>query len=518
VSQELHWAEANATRGKNLQKIEKSPHPGLNLILERGGSKLQTLTVQTDGELLAAFAKSRDERAFEELVRRHAPMVFRSCCRLLGRDDAEDVAQAVFLVLAKKAGALTAHRCVGPWLHRVACCAAINQRNSQASRGLREQQVAQTGAQAPMHEHVERMDELRSLLDRELDALPEKYRQAIVLFHLQEQSLSDTAAALGCPEATAGTWLARGRELLRRRLAQRGRVVALSALLAFLSAEAGAADLPANFASKIAAAAAAGKILAISEGVLKTMWYAKFKLAAAVLTVVMGTGIGVVTVRTWGADSAPATQPVAPLTNKGVGISRAEEPAAPLFDADLAKNAEVIVRGVCTPIEFAGRGKGGWPQFTLAIKAVYKPREVTVQVNEKQALAPSGTITVVALDVPRQEATFYLNADPNYPKGYYLLVDNDLAKGVSHAGPLGKAESMMGVINIKAGQVEFTAKDGRVFTLPGAAERDFSKMDGQPVALNGKVETSNGKKVLKDVKILKTFPANEPQMDGDGGK
>ncbi len=96
----------------------------------------------TDAELLDRFATRRDEAAevaFEALVARHGPMVFRACRALL-RDprDAEDAFQATFLVLARKADRVGAGGPLGPWLHGVARRVALKARAASARRGSRE--------------------------------------------------------------------------------------------------------------------------------------------------------------------------------------------------------------------------------------------------------------------------------------------------------------------------------------------------------------------------------------------
>src|SRR4051812_6147487 len=80
-----------------------------------------------DHDLLERFVKHTDDAAFTALVERHGPMVLGVCRRALAdRADAEDVCQATFLVLARKAARIRKGTALGGWLHRVASCAAAN--------------------------------------------------------------------------------------------------------------------------------------------------------------------------------------------------------------------------------------------------------------------------------------------------------------------------------------------------------------------------------------------------------
>src|SRR5207248_4653019 len=129
----------------------------------------------TDGRLLAEFTSTGSPAAFEELVRRYNTLVAGVCRRILRTpQDAEDVAQAVFLTLAHKAGALRDLPSVAGWLHHVARDLARNALKSASRQRRREREAGQMKQDDPPDETG--WEELRPILDQELDALPEKYR------------------------------------------------------------------------------------------------------------------------------------------------------------------------------------------------------------------------------------------------------------------------------------------------------------------------------------------------------
>src|SRR5262245_54360358 len=97
----------------------------------------------TDGQLLERFVALRDETAFAELVDRHGPMVLAVCRRALGHSaDAEDAFQATFLVLLRKAAALTSRPVLGDWLYGVARRIALKARATAARRREKERAAA----------------------------------------------------------------------------------------------------------------------------------------------------------------------------------------------------------------------------------------------------------------------------------------------------------------------------------------------------------------------------------------
>src|SRR3954451_18529250 len=87
-----------------------------------------------DGELLGCFVERRDEAALAALAKRHGPMVWGVCRRLLGHQDAEDAFQATFIVLVRKAASIAHREAVGNWLYGVAHQTALQARRSVARR------------------------------------------------------------------------------------------------------------------------------------------------------------------------------------------------------------------------------------------------------------------------------------------------------------------------------------------------------------------------------------------------
>jgi RNA polymerase sigma factor (sigma-70 family) len=157
-------------------------------------------TCCADGQLLARFVSARDEAAFAVLVRRHGPMVYGVCRRVLGHaHDAEDAFQATFLVLVRKARSVVKYKSVGSWLCGVAYRTALEARSLNARRGAWQKQV-----EDPPHPVVEpdEPQDWRPLLDNELSHLPEKYRAAVVLCDLESQPRKEAARRLGIPEGT----------------------------------------------------------------------------------------------------------------------------------------------------------------------------------------------------------------------------------------------------------------------------------------------------------------------------
>jgi RNA polymerase sigma factor (sigma-70 family) len=248
----------------------------------------------SDGQLLDRVVRGpadAAEVAFAALVERHGPMVLRVCRQILGDPhDAEDASQATFLVLARKARSIRRADSVASWLYGVACRTAARAKALAARRRARERRGEEImGGLVDRGQTPETWPELHE----EIGRLPEKFRRAIVLCHLEGLSHQQAAQQLRCPVRTVQSRLARGRERLRAGLARRGIGPAGAALLAAPTPEAGATTLPVAWKQSTVEAAvrfAAGgpkaasvpaPVAALAEGVLRAMLLAKLKLAAA---------------------------------------------------------------------------------------------------------------------------------------------------------------------------------------------------------------------------------------------
>ena len=252
---------------------------------------------RTDGQLLGSFIDQKDEAAFEALVRRHAPMVFGVCRRVVGNHhDAEDAFQATFLVLARKASSVRPRERVANWLHGVALRTATKARATITKRWHREKQV--TEMPEPEAAQKDQWRDLQPLLDQELNGLPENYRLPILLCDLEGKTIKDAAQQLGWPQGSLAGRLARGRKRLAKRLASRGVVLSAGSLAAVVSQNVASAGVPTSLLSstvKAAAMIAAGqatvagvvpaKVAVLTEGVLKTMLLTKLKIVAVLLVV-----------------------------------------------------------------------------------------------------------------------------------------------------------------------------------------------------------------------------------------
>lgn len=236
----------------------------------------------SEDQLLARFVERQDPRAFEAIVNRHGPLVLTVCRQLLADpNDVDDAFQATFLVLIRKASSVRCSGSLASWLYGVAHRTAL--RLMQTSRPIRLlTDHVEAGASCPTLER-----EQTRLLHEEIDRLPEKYRQPIVLCYFEGLTHDDAATRLRWPVGTVRGRLARARDRLRDRLDRRG--VSLSSALpgAFDRVHGASAVLPESLLRSTATLLEHNVSLRVSsivQGVILTMLVNKLKWTLLALT------------------------------------------------------------------------------------------------------------------------------------------------------------------------------------------------------------------------------------------
>jgi RNA polymerase sigma factor (sigma-70 family) len=302
-----------------------------NIVLAGGETDL------TDGQLLDCFIDGHEEAALAGLARRHGPMVWGVCRRILrSHHDAEDAFQATFLVLVRRAESIVPREMVANWLHGVARQTALKARAMMAKRQARERRLSDV----PEPEAVREQDCWAHLptLDQQLSRLPGKYRAAIIFCNLEGKTRKEAARQPKIPEGTLSSRLTTAKALLAKRLARHGLTLSAGGLAALFSEGAAPACVPSALVSstiKAVTLVAVGKaastgvisanVAALTEGVLKAMYLTKLKIGAAVVlaaTVVLSTVTGLLlSLSSAGQPDIPEKQAVAQKPN--------DPPAAP---------------------------------------------------------------------------------------------------------------------------------------------------------------------------------------------
>jgi RNA polymerase sigma factor (sigma-70 family) len=240
-----------------------------------------------DKILLREYAASNSEAAFETLVSRHIRLVYSAACRQM-RDPhlAEEVTQAVFILLAQKAGRISGEAILSGWLIKTTRFVALAQRRAAARRRQYEQE-----AHMQSEDHGNPPDplweEISPLLDEALVQLGNQDRQAVLLRFFEGRSLTDVGRSLGIAEDAARMRISRALEKLRRFFLKRGVATTVAIIAGAMSANS-VQGVPVALAKTITVlavakgAAASGSTLTLLNGALKLMAWTKAKTAIAV--------------------------------------------------------------------------------------------------------------------------------------------------------------------------------------------------------------------------------------------
>jgi RNA polymerase sigma factor (sigma-70 family) len=249
-----------------------------------------------DHELLAEFARSKSEAAFAALVARYVNLVYSAALRFTGNPHhAQEITQAVFIILAKKAGHISGKTILSGWLYQTARLTAANFVKGEIRRQRREQEAyMQSTLTEP---ETDAWQQIAPLLDEAMGKLGETDRNAVVLRFFENKTAQEVAATLKMKEAAAHKRTARAVEKLRQFFIKRGVALPAAAIAGTVSANSVQAA-PVGLVKIISAvaiakgAAAGGSTLALVKGALKIMAWTKTKtavIAGVVLILAAGT-------------------------------------------------------------------------------------------------------------------------------------------------------------------------------------------------------------------------------------
>jgi RNA polymerase sigma factor (sigma-70 family) len=208
-----------------------------------------------DLQLLRQYTRHNAEDAFAEVVRRHLDLVFSAALRQVRSPQlAEEVAQSVFIELARRAGGLAAGTILSAWLYHVTRCTAIDVVRREARRQIREQVAWElTTMNATAADWVE----IGPLLDEAMDALGDTDRTAVLLRYFENKSLREVGQRLDMTEEAARKRVSRAIESLRTFFSKRGATLGASGLIIAISANA-VQSAPIGLAARISAGAILG--------------------------------------------------------------------------------------------------------------------------------------------------------------------------------------------------------------------------------------------------------------------
>ena len=286
-----------------------------------------------DWELLQAYCRNGSESAFETLVKRHVDFVYCSALRQV-RDPllAEDVSQAVFLLLVRKARSFRSGTVLVSWLFRTTQFVAARALRTEHRRQRRELEAANMNPQSTAPECKPDWERVTPVLDEALATLPGKDRDAVLLRFISRKPFSEVGAGIGVSEDAAKKRVNRALARLRQFFARRGTTLSAAAIVAILG-ERVVQAAPAELATKITAALGAGASAAASTSAaallktaLRDLFWAKVKWGTVISVGVFGVLLFVSsTLRPVGNGATMQTADV-PATRTAISVD--SEPAA----------------------------------------------------------------------------------------------------------------------------------------------------------------------------------------------
>lgn len=383
---------------------------------------------ESDRELLRRYVRLTDHEAFAELVRRYIAFVHAAAVRQTQDATlADDVTQAVMIVLARKAGTISSDAILASWLFTVTRHAAQNAMKVQSRQRFHERSAAAERSERVDPPDVSNAD-LRDVLDEAIARLPQLERAGVLLHYFHHRSHDEVGTALGLSTDAARKRVTRALAKMRTFLSGRGVVVSSAALVAGMHAEASSTGVSAGLVSSTvnvallsgssaAQVSGSGSIaIAHAHAVTRMLTLAKLKVAATIAVAIVGV-------------SAATALPLAGLASRAItkistttllaSSEPSTQPASRLFTTDVAPGVQVDFLGVSSypPDEQSWFSIAGEP-IDVPEPRLLESRVQTTRPPEHQLALrvrmPKGAVTVMDIENASLASHSHMDVDGDY--------------------------------------------------------------------------------------------------------
>ena len=324
------------------------------------------MTEPNDHDLLAQYARSESEAAFASLVARYVNLVYSAALRFTGNaHHAQEITQAVFIILARKAGSLRRGTTLSGWLYQTARLTAANFVKGEIRRQRREQEAYMRSTLTEPNSTA--WEQIAPLLEEAMGQLGETDRNVIVLRFFENKTAQGVAATLKLNEAAAHKRVSRALEKLRKYFMKRGVTLSATLIAGAVSAnsvQAAPAGLAATVSTTAAkGATAASSVAALVEGTLSVMTRLKLKFAAGVGVAAVVVG-GSLAATLWHGDAG------APLTTRDSGATQGTVTAGAVPAEDpVAESREPLTEGALMSLDSPPGGLLVQPDGKIVVAA-----------------------------------------------------------------------------------------------------------------------------------------------------